>query len=99
MTTFRNDIIEAVGLDTLLLDTTKIRINNSLSYYREDHIPKAIRDAILSWEQAAPYLDYPYDSGYGSADCHDINIWTVEKVWYIHEYDGSTSLQSVSRNP
>lgn len=44
-------------------------------------------------------LDYSYDSGYGSQDCHDINIWTADKVYYIHEYDGSTSLDYQPRNP
>ena len=52
-----------------------------------------------SWEEAKPLLDYPYYRGYGSMDCHSVNIWTSTRVIYIHEYDGSTWPESVPRNP
>jgi hypothetical protein len=53
----------------------------------------------ISWELAAPLLDYPYYSGYGSMDCHDIVAWTETQVIYIHEYDGSVSFHYQLRNP
>lgn len=54
---------------------------------------------ILSWPEARAALDYYYDSGYGSQDCHDICAYTPTRVIFVHEYDGSTSLHSVPRNP
>ena len=54
---------------------------------------------ILTWEEARPHLDYEYDSGFGSQDCHNIYIWTPTRVIYIHEYDGSTWPEAVPRNP
>ena len=56
-------------------------------------------DKRYSWEEAKPLLDYNYYHGYGSMDCHDINIWTPTRVIYIHEYDGSTCPEFVPRNP
>jgi len=60
---------------------------------------KPYADQVISWEIAAPLLDYPYYAGYGSMDCHDIIAWTETQVIYIHEYDGSTSVCSLPRNP
>lgn len=56
-------------------------------------------DKVYSWKEAQPLLDYEYDSGFGSADCHFVNIYTDKSVIYIHEYDGSTTPHSVPRNP
>lgn len=53
----------------------------------------------LTWEQAAPLLDYTYDDGFGSMDCHDVVIYTKDAIYYIHEYDGSTSIYNVLRDP
>ena len=44
-------------------------------------------------------MDYEYEAGFGSMDCDDITFWTVKHVFYIHEYDGSTAIHSVPRNP
>lgn len=32
-------------------------------------------------------------------DCHDILVYTSTSVIYVHEYDGSTTLRSIPRNP
>ncbi len=60
---------------------------------------KEIWGRVLSWEEAASHLDYDFDSGYGGAECHPIYAWTATKVIRVHEYDGSTSIGSVPRNP
>lgn len=54
---------------------------------------------ILLWKDMRHLLDYPYNDGFGSMDCHDIVAWTPTKVIYIHEYDGSTSINYIPRNP
>lgn len=52
----------------------------------------------VSWEELRPHLDYEYDRGYGGQDCHDVYIWTEDRVYFVWEYDGATWLQSVPRN-
>lgn len=60
---------------------------------------KAVQGMLLTWQQAAPLLDYNWHSGFGGTDCHPIYAWTATKVISIHEYDGSTSVQSLPRHP
>lgn len=57
------------------------------------------KDNLLSWEEAAPILDYGYDGGYGLHDCHPVYIWTKTQVIFTVVYDGATWLQSVPRHP
>jgi len=54
---------------------------------------------LITWNLARPILDYEYDSGYGGADCHAVYAWTETQVIFVTEYDGSTSLAEVPRNP
>jgi hypothetical protein len=53
----------------------------------------------LSWEDAASLLDYEFNAGYGSMDCHDVIIYTNKSIHYVQEYDGSTWLQSIYKDP
>lgn len=62
-------------------------------------ITNLYKGKTISWELAAPLLDYPYYSGFGPMDCHDIVAWTETQVIYIHEYDGSVSFHYQLRNP
>lgn len=54
---------------------------------------------LLSWAEARPLLDHEWDSGFGGQDCPDFTAWTADRVLSIHEYDGSTSIIWVPRNP
>ena len=54
---------------------------------------------LLDWEEAKPFLDYTWDSGYGCEDCYNINAWTKSFVIFMGCYDGSTWVESRSRNP
>ena len=54
---------------------------------------------ILTWEEVRPRLDYTYDTGYGGADCHAIYAWTATRLIVVAEYDGSTSIIGLPRNP
>lgn len=65
----------------------------------ERAIPDGMKDRPLPWDEARPLLDKPYDTGYGSQDCPDIHAWTRSRVLSIHEYDGSTGVIWVPRNP
>jgi hypothetical protein len=54
---------------------------------------------VLSWEQARPFLEYEFYSGFGGADCHPVVAWTTSKIIQISEYDGSTRAVSAPRHP
>lgn len=54
---------------------------------------------LMSWAEARRELNYNYDAGYGGQDCHDIYVWTSDRIYSIHEYDGSTCIISVPRHP
>lgn len=62
-------------------------------------IPDSLRGQLLAWADARPHLDYAYSAGFGAPDCHAVTIWTDDKVIWITQYDGSTSMDSVPRNP
>lgn len=57
------------------------------------------RNVVLKWDEARLWLDREYDSGYGSPSCPAVTIWTASKVGWVTQYDGSTRLSWVHRNP
>ena len=104
MANFLDDILKALGSE--LPDVEAISILGpiqSAAHYCGGDLRNAdlahLYAETLTWAEAIPHLDYPYDPGFGSMDCHDILIWTKDSIFYVHEYDGSTSLQSFPRNP
>jgi hypothetical protein len=63
-------------------------------------VPKDKRGVILTLEEAEPYMQaWNFYGGYGAPDCYAVNIWTNQRVLWITQYDGSTSLSSAPRNP
>jgi hypothetical protein len=62
-------------------------------------ISDEMRNRVLSWEEAAPLLDYGSDWGFGSVSCHAIVAWTATKVFFVVQYDGATDVDSVPRHP
>ena len=77
--------------------------------YRPPYVPSSADDKlkrtdlpfgmVLGWEQARHYLDYNYDRGFGTQECHSIIAWTASWVLYVDEYDGATSVGALPRNP
>ena len=55
--------------------------------------------ALMSWDDAKRILDYPFDDGFGGAECHPVFVWTATKVLVVREYDGSTTMGVIPRNP
>lgn len=53
----------------------------------------------LTWDEARPLLDYPYDTGFGGNDCHAIWAWTSRWILFVSVYDGATMVERVPRNP
>ena len=98
MTTFAQDLKEAAKPERI--KAVQICSNEENYGFRESRppIPHEMKDIPLSWGEARPLLNYTYDSGFGSQDCHQIFMWTLTRVFYIHVYDGSTSIKSAPRS-
>lgn len=63
-------------------------------------IPPTHRGVPLSLEQARPFmLDWSFNGGFGSPDCHAAYIWTNTHVIWVAEYDGATGLNYAPRAP
>ena len=53
----------------------------------------------MSWDEAAPLLDYEFDSGFGCVECHAVYAWTASLVLFVTNYDGHTYVNFIPRNP
>lgn len=70
-------------------------------YYKEK-VPNydiAPKGKVLTWEEAAPFLDYDFSPGYGAPECQAVYAWTPTKVIAIGQYDGATWPYSIPRHP
>jgi hypothetical protein len=97
MNTFADDILaETSGRPILAISLGSNRGGYSWDNSGPDH---PLGSDPVSWAEALPYISYEYDSGFGGQDCHNFLAWTETHVLSIHEYDGSTCVISVPRNP
>lgn len=62
-------------------------------------VPEDQQGILLTWAQARPLLDYDYDSGYGSPECHAVYVWSRDQVAWLVDYDGSTSVRTAPTQP
>ena len=70
--------------------------------YRSDEVPgydEMPKGIVLTWEEAAPLLDYNFDCGYGAPRCQAVYAWTPTRVIAIGQYDGSTWPYWIPRHP
>jgi hypothetical protein len=65
----------------------------------DDSRPGQKLNELLSWAEAEPMLDYQFYDGSGGAQCNALYAWTEDRVISVGEYDGSTGIQWVPRNP
>lgn len=91
---FKQDILDEVSGE--VIEAIAVGQSRGIDYPVPDH---SLGEAPVSWEEAAPILDYDYDADFGTQDCHNVYIWTPTRVIFVHEYDGRTWLRSVPRNP
>lgn len=106
MANFRQDILRALkNQEESTADVVSVKIPALLdtdfgeSDARDTDELKAVVGKLISADLAMQLLDYEYDAGFGSMDCHDILIWTTNRIHFIHEYDGATELVSLPRSP
>jgi len=62
-------------------------------------IPQELKNTPQTWEKMRSYLNYKYDTGYGSPECHAVLVFTQYIVVGVSTYDGATGFFSVPRNP
>lgn len=93
----KEDILEAVKEE---LDTAIIMVTSDSHVSEENRkFPKDFIGKPVMLKDVIDYFDYNFYSGYGEQECHEFYIWTKLEVLFIWEYDGSTHISSVPRNP
>lgn len=97
MSTFWYDLMQEVGDEAV---EAVVLGNKGARWYSEDDDETTYpKGEVLTPEAAFSILNYEYDTGYGGVDCHEVYMWTNTKVIFVVQYDGSTSIHSVPRNP
>jgi len=101
MSTFAEDIERAAGDEPIEAITVAFFRPPWDSEPEQDAkgFPAPLTGKPVPWADVRALLDYEYDDGYGGADCHAVYAWTPTRVLFVHEYDGSTSIAAVPRNP
>ena len=98
MPNFKQDILRVAGDEPI-----EFIVIGDMGWedYRSETKPpyQEIKGKLLSWEEAIPYIDYEYNTGYGAPECQAITAWTTNKVIFIWQYDGKTQVTSIPRNP
>lgn len=63
-------------------------------------VPADLRGKVLTLKQAKKYMaTWSFDNGFGSPECYATCVWTNKRVIWVTQYDGSTGLDSMPRNP
>jgi hypothetical protein len=63
-------------------------------------VPEDKQGVILTLEEAKPLMQgWTLHCGFGAPLAYAMNIWTNKRILWLTQYDGSTSLDSVSRVP
>jgi hypothetical protein len=98
MTTFAEDILKEAAGEKI---TGVVIGEMGWPNWGEEGKPKwdHVKNKLITWKEAFPLLNYEYDTGYGSPHCQAIYAWTKTRVIYVAQYDGSTTIHSIYRNP
>lgn len=63
-------------------------------------VPVEKRGVILTEEEAKPLMKgWSFNGGHGSPECHAVNVWTNQRLFWVTQYDGMTWIDSAPRNP
>ena len=63
-------------------------------------VPIDRRNKVLSFGEAKQYMKgWSFKNGFGEPNCYAVYIWTNYRVFWVTQYDGSTELNSMPRNP
>lgn len=70
--------------------------------YKSEKVPNysaCPKGVVLTWEEALPWLQYEFCSGYGAPSCQAVYAWTADRVIFISQYDGATGIEYMPRHP
>jgi hypothetical protein len=99
MSIFAADLEEAAGAESI----EKVVIGpfgwDGYDEKPEFSIPDHLLGVPLDWAVAKPLLTYEYSTGYGAPGCHAVYAYTNRHVLIVVQYDGSTSITAIPRNP
>jgi hypothetical protein len=63
-------------------------------------VPLEMREKVLTLEEAKPYMEsWSFKNSLGCPECYAVYIWTNKRIFWVTQYDGSTSLCNAPRNP
>jgi len=96
--TFWGDILAAAVREGEEIESVVIG-DPMWGFRKEDTVPKEKKYKLMTPEEAKQYLNYRYYPGFGGPECHDIWAWSQKRVYFVHEYDGSTGIRAMYRNP
>ena len=69
----------------------------------EEYMPEERKNVpagkILTWDEAAEYLDYDFHDGLGAMACHAFQAWTATKIIALIVYDGACWTTVLPRHP
>jgi len=97
MENFKQDILEELKEVEGKLNTAIIIVTSNFDANKK--FPEKLMHKALKLKDVIKYFDYEYDVGFGGQECQSIYIFTKKAITFVEEYDGSTSLISVPRNP
>lgn len=63
-------------------------------------VPYDKRGVVLTMAEAEPMMQsWDFYGGFGAPECYAVNVWTNQRVIWVTQYDGSTTLSSAMRHP
>jgi len=72
----------------------------SLDEPEPNPVPADRKNMVLSFTEAKQYMKgWSFKNGFGELNCYAVYIWTNYRVFWVTQYDGSTELNSMPRNP
>lgn len=54
---------------------------------------------ILTWNKARPLLNYRFVSEYGAPQVHAVYVWTLTRVAFVVQYDGTNTIYTIPVAP
>ena len=63
-------------------------------------VPPSVMGRRLLPQEAKPFLEaFSFSGSYGSPECYATWVYTNKRVMWVTQYDGSTCLDAMPRNP
>lgn len=77
----------------MIITNWKTMIEEEMERYKDSF------DNVVSCTLSDEELLVDFDSDYGAEEGESFTLWTKNRVYFSHSYDGSEFVSSVSRHP